>query len=463
MIPQRTIALLLTATVLLGAVACRKVKPQAPAAEGFDPPIRSETSFVAAPITFSIRALENKINSVLKPQLVEPTMLKGKTGRMFNLRVFRKGRIRLKYANNKVTFSSPLEVWIDNPIRLNKKKHSQNALCVLSVDFQSPLQVGTNWRLNTKARFVNYTWIQHPKLRVFGINIDVTRLVDNLLTKRRAEIEAVIDKAVHDELRLDRQVRPIWKALQNPLLITKKPDSLWLVPIPYSVAVGDVRGTDTTLTVPIRVAFYTRTEVGTRPPVDTNHVLPRVRKAARIRETSDLRVTAFVPYADLNRILDAELRGRNLNLAGGLLKINKATVYGGQRALIIRTDVGGRVNGTLFFRGQPSYDSTTHILHVRNIDFDVETEQTLLNTADWLLHDRLRDTLVRVLNFPLKEQVTKIPGLIDQAFEHSRTGRKNDLDILTFRFIPQRIAIRPDGIQTQLKVETNVRLDVKKL
>lgn len=463
MTTQRTITILFTTLVFGLTLACKKVKPQPPPAEAFDPPIPPARSFLAGPITFSLKALEDKINEALKPELVRPDMMKGKKGAGYNLRVYRTGRVRIKYANNQVSFSAPLEVWIDNPIRLNKKKHSKNALCALAVDFQSPLQVATNWRLSTKARFVNYTWIEKPKIRILGIKIGVTKLVENLIEKQRPEIEAVIDKAVHNELRLDRQIRPIWKSLQKPLLLAKKPDTLWLVPTPFSVAVGEVTGNAQTLTVPIRVAFYTRTVFGSRPRVDTNDVLPRLRKAQDIRQTSDLRVLSFIPYTDINRVLTKSLQGHNLDLAGGFVKINKATVYGGQQALIIRTDVGGAVKGTLYFRGQPAYDTLTHTLKVKNIDFDVETEERLLATADWLLHDRLKDTLARALHVPLRDQVLKLPMLIDRAFENSKTGVKNDLDILSFRFVPQRIAIRPDGIQTLLKVETNVRLDVKKL
>ncbi|CCH00949.1 hypothetical protein FAES_2940 [Fibrella aestuarina BUZ 2] len=462
--PQRTIQFVLILLVVSLAVSCKKVKPKPPAAEGFDDEIPPAISFLAGPISFNIRALEDQINKALKPELVRPEMMKDQKGAaMFNLRVYRTGRVKIKYANNKVSFSAPLQVWIDNPLRLNKRKHSKNALCALAVDFQSPLQVSPNWRLSTKAKFTNYTWIEKPKLRILGVNISVTRLVENLLEKRRPEIEEVIDKAVHNELRLDRQVRPIWKSLQKPLLLVKSPDSIWLVPTPFSVAVGEVTGNATTLTVPIRVAFSTRTEIGKRPDVDTNGQLPHLRKARSIRQTSDLRVMSFITYDDMNRVLAKTLQGHNLGLAGGMVKIKRARVYGGQKALIIRTDVGGAVNGTLYFRGQPAYDTLTHTLRIKNIDFDVETEERLLATADWLLHDRLKDTLSKVLHIPLREQILKLPTLIDRAFENSRTGVKNDLDILSFRFVPQRIAIRPTGIQSLLKVETNVRLEVKKL
>jgi hypothetical protein len=178
---------------------------------------------------------------------------------------------------------------------------------------------------------------------------------------------------------------------------------------------------------------------------------------------SDLQVMSFISYADINRIMAKQLKGHKLELAGGLVTINNTTVYGGQRSVIIRADVGGAVKGTLYFRGQPAYDTLTHTLLVKNIDFDVETQERLLATADWLLHDRLNDTLAKAMRFPIREKIDKLPTLIDGAFEKAKAGRKNDLDILTFQFVPQRIAIRPDGIQALLKVQSTVAFKVKKL
>ena len=102
-------------------------------------------------------------------------------------------------------------------------------------------------------------------------------------------------------------------------------------------------------------------------------------------------------------------------------------------------------------------------MKVKNIGFDVETEERLLATADWLLHDRLKDTLAGALHVPLREQVMKLPTLIDRAFDKSKASKKNDLEIRSFRFVPQRIAIRPDGIQILLKVESTVAFQVMKL
>ncbi len=460
MIPQRYFSFFLVTLIVGLALSCNRVKPKPPQAGGYDSAIAPARSFLAGPITFRIRSLEDKINAALKPEIVNTDDIKGST---VSLRVVRTGRVQLHYANQRVTFSAPITVWLDNPLRLNKKKRATHPLCKLSVQFQSPLQVSSDWRLSTKVKFVNYTWLEKPKVRILGINIPVQRIAEKALDKRRNYIETTIDNAVHDELRLDKQVRPVWLDLQKPLLITKKPDTLWIVPTPFSVAVGDVTGTETTLTIPIRVAFYTSTHLGPKPVVAVNRALPAVRKDHHIRQVSDIHVLSLLPYSDINRVLTKALENQEIKLIAGSLKVKKASVYGAQHALIIRTDVAGTVKGVLYFRGQPAYDTLSNTLLIRHIDFDVETEERLLQTADWLLHDRLKDTLQQVLHIPLRTQVLSLPGLIGRAFESGKVGRKNDLAIQSFRFVPQRFAIRPEGIQILLKVEAKAAFSVNAL
>ena len=148
---------------------------------------------------------------------------------------------------------------------------------------------------------------------------------------------------------------------------------------------------------------------------------------------------------------------------GGIIKIKEASVYGSQRAIVVKTEVGGIVRGTLFFRGRPFYDTTSNTLRIEQLDFDVATQEKLLDSADWLLHDHLRDSLQAALTIPLREQIEQIPKKINVAFERAKVGHKTDLALPEFRFMPQRIAVRPDGIQVLIKVESKVSVRVQHL
>ncbi len=462
MAAQRITGILFFVTLLAVTAGCNRVRPDAPVQQAFEPAIPDPISYVAGEITFPIDELEAKINESLNPVLVNEETFRGKKGEAWNLRVVRTGPVRIKYADQKVSISAPLQVWYSNPIGLRKEKKKRK-LCALSVNLMSPLDIGSNWRLNTRSQFRDYTWIEKPKVRLLGININITNLAESILDKRRADIEAAIDKAVHKELRLDRNVRKVWHDLQKPLRITRKPEEIWLIPRPFSVAAAPVYGNAKRLTVPLQIAFRVDTHVGPEPTGRPEEALPRLLRRNKLPEISRLQVLAFVPFTDLNRALASQLSTEKIELAGGHLTIKKASVYGNGKSLILKVDVRGTVNGTLFLRGQPDYDTLTNTLIVKNVDFDVATKDKLLATANWLLHDNLRDTLQAALVIPLNKPISKVPEKIETAFARGKTAQKTGLDIDKFRMVPQRIVVRPDGVQVLIHAQSEIDVVIKKL
>ena len=461
---QRIIGFLVLLTILPGIDACKRVRPNAPVAEEFEPAVTDPVSYMAGNLTFNISDLEGKVNKALSTTLVSEETFQGKKGEAWHLRVERTGPVQIRYANRRVYFSAPLQVWYTNPIGLRKSENRKSRpLCALAVDFTSPVSVGPTWHLITKSRFDNYRWLQKPSVRLLGIKISVQKIAESILDKRKADIEAAIDHAVNGSIRLDRQVGKIWRDMQNPLRIAKVPENIWLLPKPFSIAVAPVYGNAKQITVPIQIAFRVDTRLGPRPVVDTLERLPRLLRRKELPDSARLEVLAFIPYTDVNQVLAHTLDKENLNLIGGKLKIKNVTVYGTGRKLILKADVGGAVHGTLFFHGTPAYDTLTNTLRVQNIDFDVDTKEHLFATADWLLHDHLRDTIQAAMVVPLRQQISTIPEKIELAFAKAKAGQKTNLNIESFKLVPQRIVVRPNGVQVLIKVESKVAVKVKRL
>lgn len=418
---QRAISLLFVFAAIAASIGCQRVRPEAPLEAEFEPPVPNPVSYVAGEVTFNIRDLETKINQSLGPVLVTEETFEGRKGEAWRLRVERTGPVRIHYANQRVSVSTDLQVWYSNPISLRKQaKRRPRPLCALAVEFASPLAVASNWRLVTRSRFENYRWIQQPAVRVLGVRVSVTKLAEKILDKRKPEIEAAIDRAVHQELRLDRHVSRIWRDMQRPLRISRTPDEIWIVPRPFSIAAAPVYGNAQRITVPLQIAFRVNTHFGPRPDTVATERLPRLLRRAKLPEASRLQVLAFIPYADMNRVLSRRMNEQKIDLMGGYVTIKNATIYGNGLSLIVRTDVGGAVNGTLYFRGQPQYDTLTNTLRVQNVDFDVDTKERLFATADWLLHDHLRDTLQAALVVPLRQRIDELPDKIETAFSTLR-------------------------------------------
>ena len=457
-IPITTILALLMA----GIFSCKKVNPEPPAARNFDDSLTADSSYVTAPILFEISELEEKINKALGVVLVEKAEIKSGKSRSLNLRIERNGPIKLAFDGTRLTFSASLKIWLSNPIHLltNSKDTSDRVYSAIDVRFRSPLTVQDNWRVQTRVELETYRWITEPRIRVLGINIPVTRLADRILEKREDGIENAIDNAVFNELRLDRELQTIWKDLQKPLLINRQFQQVWLLPRPYAVLVGPIRGNPKTIVIPIRLKLGVDTKFGPRPVYTPLAQLPRLQKVASLPMMSRINLLSRIPYTQLTAVLNSFIRGKKLNVINHLVNIEKADIYGGEHALIVRTDIRGAIRGSLYFRGRPAFDTVRNELVMKNIDYDIHTEQSLARVADWLLHDTLKDTLQATLKLPLQEHFTLLPHKIETAFSRAKVGRKARIDIPKFQLIPKAIAVRPDGLYILLHADAAMRLEV---
>ena len=453
--------LLITLATVLFLTQCQPEKPQAPKAEGFDPPIPSTLSYLAGPITFDLNEIQKKINQELDPVLIGKQTGKGKTEGLISFRVKRLGNIQVQYVGHQIKLSAPLQMWLTKPFSKDTTP-PKKPFAVLHVAFNSPIRVTSNWRLASHTTFSDYTWLVKPELRLLGRELSLTKLAQNILDKHKTDIEKAIDSAVYENLRLDQLVAPTWQDLQEPLLINKE-YGLWLVPKPISVAAGPVTGNAHQLTTHLRIAVETQTELKPQAPIHPKTLLPSLQKRDSVSQTSDLHLVSFIPYADINRMMALTIRKEPKKMALGAITVNGLSVYGAQRSLIVKADVSGLIDGPVYLRGRPAFDTVTNTLSVHQLDFDTSGEDIRSKSTGSVWHDGLRQLLGKMLTIRLNDGISRLPKLISQAYEQGGPGQKTDLGIDSFRFVPQTIAIRPDGIQALIKVESKVRVNINRL
>lgn len=436
---------------------CRKVSPQPPKAVGFDPPLPLTASYVAGSIIFPLHILEDKINQELDPVLVG----KGVPGSVFPLRIARSGPVRIQYINQQVRLSAPLQLWVAKPFSHDTSPPA-HPFCALDVNFQSPLNVTPNWRLASHIKFTNYEWIKKPEIRLLGNDIEFDKLFQKLLQRLQPRIESTIDSSIYRGLRLDQIVRPTWEDLHKPLRISKE-YGLWLLPGPVAVESSPITGDTKEIIAHLRITFKTRTELKLSQPAYAIHPLPALKKRDHLPSTSYLELMSALPYADINRVLAHALAQKTAKLAFGTITVTGISVYGAQRSLIVKTNLSGLLNGEVYLRGRPVFDTLTNTLMVKNLDFDTDTGASLPGPLGSLVHTGLVKLLQELLTIQLADDIGQFPNKIGKAFAKGGTGKKATLMLQGFRFRPQQVAIQPNGIQALIRVESNVAVRMKKL
>ena len=200
---------------------------------------------------------------------------------------------------------------------------------------------------------------------------------------------------------------------------------------------------------------------------DTNYIvnktLPPYRKSAR--ETGDnlnLYILGSLPFAIINKELNKKSKDLHVNYKTYFLQVKGIEVYGTDSGLAVKANVHGTAKGDLYFTGRLFFDSINNTIRIKNFTFDVSTENVLLQSADWIFHSRLLETINEKLVLPLDSVIKKIPLLMVSGIEKSKVGDKLDVTIKINTIKLYKTVITKNNIQLIVNVQATGSIDLEK-
>ncbi len=456
------------AGLVVAATACTQLKPEEPAKLPFDPPISPAMSSVSTPIILPISALKKKINTALKEVIVNDQSYENNKQDNLKLKIVRTGEVSLQMMGNELFYAAPLKIFVDKRFEtklLGKKiQKSQAITFALRVKFRSKVDIGNDWQIQSQTSFAGLEWIEKPSLNLLLFKIDLTKTIEKVLLEEVPSIEKMIDQLAHDEIHLDQEILHIWTELQKPILLNRAHKKVWIKARPTEFTASHIRSDGENILIDGKIGAMVETLFGENPPSEIVAKLPKLQRADSIPNTCDLNAVSEIYYADINELLDKQLAGKTLDLKGNKLKINNIRITGSGSLIVLRVEVKGDANGTIYLKGKPVYDhDESQTIRIQDFDFDVHTQEKLLGTADWLLHDTFKNLIQEKLHFPLKSEVEKLPELIYNGIAKGKVGKKIDIQLANMNLVPQKIAVHEDRISILLNMKTDLVLKLKRL
>jgi hypothetical protein len=461
-------SIVLACSIVAALSACTQLKPDEPEKQPFDAPISTKMSFVSTPIILPISALKTKINVALKEVIVNDESYENNKQDNLKLKIVRMGEVSLQMVDNELFYSAPLKIFVDKRFEtkiLAKKIYKSQAITfALRAKFKSRVDIGNDWQIQSQTSFVGLEWIEKPSLNLMLFKIDLTKTIEKILLGEVPAIEKMIDKLAHDEIHIDQEILHIWTELQKPILINRAHKKIWIKARPVEFTASHVRSDGENILIDGKIGAMMETLFGESPPHEILAKLPTLQRAEAIPNTCDLNAVSDIYYADINELLDKQLAGKEFELEGNKLKINNLRIYGSGSFVVVRVEVKGDANGTIFLKGKPFYDNDeSQTIRIQDFNFDINTQETLIGTADWLLHDTFKNLIQEKLHFPLKSEVEKLPELIYKGIAKGKIGKKIDIQLARMSLIPQKIAVHEDRISILLNMKTDLVLKLKRL
>jgi hypothetical protein len=272
------------------------------------------------------------------------------------------------------------------------------------------------------------------------VELDIT---DTIMTGFEGSLKKLIprlDKRVADGLNLRKRAETGWARMSEPtelrpgLWLALNPESLGVVPI--TVAEGELR---TGLQVRLRPVVT----AGKKP-----EALPKPFPPAEIAAPSDsfklqIPVELQEPFvqARLDKALDIDQGGMTMTMSGYTVRVTGADIYGQGAKIAIKLTFSGDLTGTANLTGTPVYDPDTRMLSFPDLDYTLETSETLLKTASWFGHSEVRDRLRAKFNIDLGPPIDKMKEGLEAVLNGRRGkmqlhGTVQDFDVLGVYRLP---------------------------
>ncbi len=276
----------------------------------------------------------------------------------------------------------------------------------LVIELATPLNLTDNWHLASHAQIVRVepaSTQQQDHCDVSLLHKDITPRVVEAARLGIIDHLPDIDKKVA-EVDLTKRFVEWWGLLTRPIRLT---DGLWLLLGPDKLAIGKVRGTGHTLRVPVTLAASPRILTSAESPrVDTTALPPLGRDTI----INGFRITldGFVGYDAATKAVAAALQGKKLTESGRSVQIDTTIVTpasGGR--LMLTVAFSGDAHGRLHFLGTPVYNAKKREVLVPDLDYDLQTDDNLINTYAWLKADDLRMTFRQRARFSVGDAIDR--------------------------------------------------------
>lgn len=268
------------------------------------------------------------------------------------------------------------------------------------VELLTPLSLTSNWHLKSHARIVKIAPASdsaRDHCSVSILKIDVTdRVVDAAEHGIEGKLPDIDEKIAGIDLK--SHFEEWWGLLSKPIQLT---DGIWLLMGPEQLRLGRVRGEGHTLFVDAELDARPKVITGAEPPAGKKPLPPLAR--GTVFDGFHIMMEGVVDYGTASRAITDATRGKHITVGGRTVSATGVVVTprkGGKLALAIT--FAGDAAGTLVFSGVPRFDPKRGELFVPDLDYDLNSNDQLINSYSWLRSDVLRSAFRQRARVPVQ-------------------------------------------------------------
>jgi hypothetical protein len=431
----------LLATPFCSSAGDVTITPERPREEAFRTVLKMEASTLNIPIETSSDDLARVMNQTVKKELYKgSTNLKGLTAD-----VVRNGAIAVSAADNFVYITLPVVMTLSYGMFESKP-------IPLKLKFRAKATITPEWRIQTEVSYLGLSDLMAENIGIGPLAIKPRSIVEGITQPVQKVFSDLVTQKINEQIPLKTQVAQVWNRAQKPVLLDKN-YSAWLKLTPQSVMLYPLYAQNNRVKLSVGISTFAEMVIGPEPAAPAPLPLPPLKLVSTFDKTFRIALNADLFYKDLRSILSNLLLNRQFDSGDKSIIIKDIDLYGNGNKLVVKLLTQGSLDGTIYLTARPTFNPATKVFSVEDVDFDMQTQSLLLNTADWFLHGTIRGMIQDKLNMNLTDQLDKSRRMAAKALERVPLAEHVYLrgDIKNLKF--NEMVVQKDRISVQVYTE----------
>lgn len=299
-----------------------------------------------------------------------------------------------------------------------------------------------DWGLEVKTSVLPPVAVNPCQITFLGY--DITAQVVKGMEEEMAKASGELGRQLRTTALLRQKAEGAWNLLRQPIELAP---GIHLAMNPERIRLSPLQTDGNTLWVTPEISARPAVTFGPRPS-STGRPLPLLEPAAGpIPPGFQIRVTGEVPFEEATAQLARQMVGRVFDTEKGRFEITDARVRGEGGKALIEVAVKGRIKGRLTLTGRPAVDLATSTLHLRDLDYTLESRSWIAKAGEWLFRSTLRQLIQEKANFFMAQSLREAREQVAQHLNRplapglALQGQLRDLRLEQPMVLPDRFRV----------------------
>ncbi|MEI7594246.1 MAG: DUF4403 family protein [Bacteroidota bacterium] len=444
--------------------ACNTIKPIQPS-ESYNPPVYTPTaSSLNIPIEISEKQLEADINKQLQGLIYEDKSMDDNGGDNLMIKAWKKENISIKISNNQISYRIPLKLWIRAGYKFEKfgvtLSDYKDINAEIALKFITAYTVKKDWTLVTSTTDNGYEWFGTPTITIGSIDFPIKKIADGVLKSQLKTLAPMIDDQLKKYFNLKKVASDAWATMQKPILVEESYKT-WFRNSPQEVTITPLIVKDGIIKTTIGIKTITESFVGKQPEPVKLTILPSLTIVNSPSTEYVMNMYVDVPYKIADSLSRINMINQTFEQGKKKITVKDLSLFGSNNKLIINTLVEGSVKGNIFFTGIPFYEKETKSIRVKEVDFDINTKNTIIKSANWMFHNTLIKLVENKMSYSIKDYLDEYSKMTQDYLSNYKISEQITLKGSVSSFDVGDVILMPESIRVLITCKGTASLIYK--